>query len=147
MPRLPFALAFLLFPVATSLSVAQQRESKIEVDGLAGVCATEVRHGLWRPEEGAGVLLPLGSKRAAPVDASVGIAFLSSQQLAVLDRMEEAARLMPAVQEAVCTNMVEQPAVGLGEDCGAYSGFPFSLCARPPAGNSTGRIPSPHEEK
>ena len=67
------ALAFLLSPVATTPSAAQQREPRIEVHVLSGVYATEVDGGLLKPEIGAGVLVPLGSRWAALVDSTVGV--------------------------------------------------------------------------
>lgn len=79
-PRLPLALVLVALAAATPPLVAQQREPKIEVYGLSGIYATEVNGGLFKPEVGAGVLLPLGSKWAALVDASVGVPRLNEYQ-------------------------------------------------------------------
>ena len=73
MSRLPLALAFLLLPVATSPSVAKQREARFEVYGLSGLYSRGIEWAPFTPQVGAGVLLPIGRKWAALVDASVGV--------------------------------------------------------------------------
>ncbi len=71
--RLPLALVGLLLPVATSPSVAQQREPRVEIYGLSGFYSTSISWAPFTPQAGAGVLLPLGSKWAALVDVGASI--------------------------------------------------------------------------
>ena len=71
--RLPLALVGLLLPVATSPSVAQQREPRVEIYGLSGVYSPGISWAPFTPQAGAGVLLPLGSKWAALVDVGASI--------------------------------------------------------------------------
>ncbi len=57
-----------------------QREPRIEVHGLSGLYSTGVHNGLLKPEAGVGVLLPLGPKWAALVDATIGVPRVNENQ-------------------------------------------------------------------
>ena len=57
-----------------------QRQPRIEVHGISGVYSTAVHSGLLKREAGVGVLLPLGARWAALVDATVGAPRVNESQ-------------------------------------------------------------------
>jgi len=73
MPRHPLALLWLLLPVATPTSVAQQGEPRVEIYGLSGFYSTGISWAPFTPQAGAGVLLPLGSKWAVLADVGASV--------------------------------------------------------------------------
>ena len=76
--RLPLTLVGLLLPVATSPSVAQQREPRVEIYGLSGVYSTGISWAPFTPQAGAGVMcvpLDLGAKAKNLVTISLVLTF------------------------------------------------------------------------